>query len=60
MKKKVAIVGAGVWGRTHAFLYREHPEVELVGICDHDRERAKRFAEEFEIPNIGSSSDYMN
>ena len=52
MKKRVAIVGAGVWGRTHAFLYKEHPEVELVGICDHDRERAKRFAEEFEIPNI--------
>ncbi len=49
--KKFAIVGAGVWGRTHAFLYKEHKDVELVGICDLNEERAKKFAEDFDIPS---------
>jgi len=52
VKKKVAIVGAGVWGRTHAFLYKEHPEVELVAISDQNIERAKKFADEFGIPRV--------
>jgi len=52
VKKKVAIVGAGVWGRTHAFLYKEHPEVELVGICDQNIEKAEKFADEFSIPLV--------
>lgn len=50
-KIKMAIVGAGVWGETHAFLYREHAGVELVAICDLDESRAESFADKFEIPN---------
>ncbi|HNU23456.1 MAG TPA: Gfo/Idh/MocA family oxidoreductase, partial [Mesotoga sp.] len=39
-------------GLTHAFLYKEHPEVELVGICDQNVERAEKFADEFSIPRV--------
>jgi len=51
---RIAIVGAGVWGETHAFLYKEHPQAELVAVCDLDPERAKRFAEKFDIPAVFS------
>ena len=50
-KLNVAVIGAGVWGRTHASLYREHQGVELVAVCDVDRTRAERFATEFGIPH---------
>lgn len=51
-KIRMAIIGAGVWGETHAFLYREHPAVELVAICDLDLSRARSFAQKFEIPHF--------
>ena len=40
-KTKVALIGAGVWGEVHAKLYREHPGVELVAVCDQNIERAQ-------------------
>jgi predicted dehydrogenase len=27
-KMKIAITGAGMWGRTHAGIFREHPMAE--------------------------------
>jgi predicted dehydrogenase len=50
-KLRVGIIGAGVWGKTHAFLYREHPGVEVVAVCDMDRKKADGFAAEFKIPH---------
>ena len=44
---RIAIVGAGVWGDTHAAIYREHPNVEPVAICDKNVERAKARAEKY-------------
>jgi len=58
-KIKIAIVGAGVWGRTHAGIFREHPLVETVGIFDLDRERAGAVAKEFGIPAVYGSLDDM-
>lgn len=53
MKKlRFAIIGAGVWGRTHAYLYQEHPGVELVGICDRNLDKAKAFAKDFKISGV--------
>ena len=31
---RIAIIGAGVWGDTHAAIYCEHPNVEPVAICE--------------------------
>ncbi|GAB4408361.1 MAG: Gfo/Idh/MocA family oxidoreductase [Thermodesulfovibrionales bacterium] len=44
MLLKVAVVGVGSLGQHHARIYSELPDVELVGVVDIDRERAKGVA----------------
>ncbi len=44
---KTALIGCGKVGRTHARALSGLPESELVGLCDHSRERADEFAGEF-------------
>ena len=46
-KIRVAVVGAGEFGRNHARVYRELPGAELVGIVDLDAGRAAKVAVEF-------------
>jgi len=58
-KIKMALVGAGVWGRTHAGIFREHPLVETVGIFDLNKEKAAGVAKEFGIPVIYNSLEDM-
>lgn len=43
----VAVVGAGLWGRTHLMAYRQHPRVLLKRVCDVNFERAQKAAQEF-------------
>lgn len=31
---KMAIIGAGTWGKNHAQIYNAHPFAETVAICD--------------------------
>ncbi len=44
---RVAVVGAGEFGRNHVRVYGEMPRVELMGIVDQDPERAEKTAQEF-------------
>jgi len=44
---RVAVVGAGEFGRHHVRVWRELPDAELVGIVDENAERAKSVAAEF-------------
>jgi predicted dehydrogenase len=44
---RVAVVGAGDFGRNHARVYRQLEEAELVGVLDANADRARRVAEEF-------------
>src|ERR1700686_2732589 len=56
-KIRVAVVGAGDFGRNHARVYRELPGAELVGIVDASAERAAKAAAEFStkvFPDIES------
>jgi predicted dehydrogenase len=56
-KVRVAVVGAGDFGRNHARVYRELADAELVGIVDPSAERAAQIAAEFStkvFPNIES------
>lgn len=46
-KVRVAVVGAGDFGRNHARVYRELADAELVGIVEPDPERAAKIAAEF-------------
>ena len=46
-KIRVAVVGAGEFGRNHARVYREIAGVELAGVFDVDCQRAEEAAREF-------------
>jgi predicted dehydrogenase len=48
-KIRVAVVGAGEFGRNHARVYREMDSVELVGVVDQNAQRAEAIAQEFGI-----------
>lgn len=52
----MGIVGAGIWGETHASIYREHPMAEPVAICDLNEDKAKEIAEKYGIQKV--YSDY--
>jgi predicted dehydrogenase len=47
-RKSFAVIGAGIWGETHAQAYRSHPEAQLAVVCDLKEERASRIASEYE------------
>ncbi len=44
---KVGVVGVGSLGKSHARIYSELPEAELVGVCDVDAARAEAMAREY-------------
>ena len=48
---KMAIIGAGTWGESHASIYAEHPQAECVAICDLNREKADAFAARHHLPH---------
>lgn len=56
---RIAIVGAGVWGDTHAAIFREHPCADPVAICDKNLERAQALAEKYGIKNVFGSVDEL-
>src|SRR5882724_251128 len=47
---RVAVVGAGEFGRNHARVYRELEGAELIGVFDQNQERAAAIAAEFQTP----------
>jgi predicted dehydrogenase len=47
---RLAVVGAGEFGRNHVRVWKETPGAELVGIVDPNTARAKTISEEFSIP----------
>lgn len=49
---KIGIVGAGVWGETHASIYKEHLFADPVAICDKDEAKAKVIAEKYGIREV--------
>jgi predicted dehydrogenase len=56
-KVRVAVVGAGEFGKNHARVYRELTDVEFVGIVDARAEHGTKIAAEFSttfIPDIES------
>jgi len=50
MKKlKIAVIGAGFWGRNHVRVLSELPQAELVAVCDINEQRAKMSAEKYNV-----------
>ncbi|NLE44198.1 MAG: Gfo/Idh/MocA family oxidoreductase [Chloroflexi bacterium] len=50
MSLRVAVVGLGNIGNIHAGIYKEHPECQIVAVCDIIGERADRAAEKYSCP----------
>ena len=47
---KIAIIGAGFMGQTHAAAYGEIENAKLTAICDRSQEGREAFAEKFGCP----------
>jgi predicted dehydrogenase len=59
-KIRVALVGAGEFGRNHARVYHELEHVEFVGVCDTDPAKASAIAAEFAVPVIARIEDLQD
>jgi predicted dehydrogenase len=60
MPLRVAIVGLGGIGNTHAGVYQKHPECEIVAVCDMNQERADRAAERYGCPRFLSIRELLS
>jgi len=49
---RIGVVGAGIWGTMHARAYAQNSQVDLVGICDLDEDRAHNVASQYKIPKV--------
>src|SRR5277367_911001 len=58
-RRRVALLGAGYVADWHAKALLSLAEVELVAICDRERERAKAFAERFNVPRVYFTTEEM-
>ena len=59
-KKRVAVVGgAGSWGRHYTRGYAAHPDCEIVALVDRAVDRARTFAEHYDIPTVYASVEEL-
>src|SRR4051794_37365645 len=56
---KVAVIGMGNIGNTHAPVYQADPLSELVAVCDINRERADKAAKRYGVPAFYSVDDLL-
>ncbi len=52
MKLKGVLVGCGYFSQFHIEAWQRLPEVELVGICDSDEEKARDFAQKWNFTSL--------
>ena len=57
---KVAVIGVGRMGRHHARIYHFLPQAELVGVVDHELQRAEIVAEEYQCNSYESLTDLLD
>jgi predicted dehydrogenase len=57
-KTKVAIIGAGMIGNTHADAYNDTGEAEIVAICDVNEAALSKLADRVGVPAGGRYKDY--
>src|SRR3954468_16776882 len=59
MTLKVAVVGVGNIGNIHAGIYAEHPDTEIVAVCDIIHERSDKAAEKYSCQGFYSVQDML-
>ena len=59
-KARIAVVGTGWWAtRTHLPALVEHGDVELVAVCDTDRDKCAMVRERFAVPRSYESHEQL-
>ena len=53
-KIRIAFIGCGRFAKHFVPLFKAHPEVEKVFVCDLIPERAQKYSEVFKVPIIES------
>lgn len=56
---KVAVIGMGGIGNTHASVYQANEQAQLVAVCDMDKARADAAAAKFGVPAFYSVADLV-
>jgi predicted dehydrogenase len=57
---RMAVIGAGTWGATHAAIYSEYAAVTLAGVCDRDRAKAEALAAKYGVPDRHVYTDHRD
>ncbi len=53
--QRIAVVGAGFFSQFHLEGWRDIPGVEVVGLCDLDRDKAQALAQRFNVTRVYSN-----
>ena len=56
---KFGLIGAGLWGEAHAYVYSSHHQSELVAVCDLREERAKEIAKKYGASHVYTDYNQM-
>ncbi|MDR3708023.1 MAG: Gfo/Idh/MocA family oxidoreductase [Capsulimonadaceae bacterium] len=59
MALRVAVIGLGPIGNLHSRIYLENPQVELVGICDRNPDRAREAGEKYAVPSFTDAAGML-
>lgn len=59
MALRVAVIGCGPIGNRHADIYKETPQVELVGVCDLRKDRADAAARRLGVPALYTAPEML-
>lgn len=52
MKTRIAVIGAGIMGKNAVMVWQRHPGVDVVALCDKNLEKARKVAEELNVPRF--------
>ena len=58
-KIRIAVIGCGRFAKNFVPLFKAHPEVESVFVCDLIRERAEDYSQKFDVPIIDSFEEAL-
>ena len=58
-KIRIAVIGCGRFAKNFVPLFKAHPEVESVCVCDLIRERAEDYSQKFNVPIIDSFEEAL-
>jgi predicted dehydrogenase len=56
---RVGVIGMGPIGNRHAMIYKENPQVELVGVCDIQKDRADAAAARWNAPAFYTAPEML-